>query len=145
MAATGGIAVVPWYSIGIQYAAASSRRWHVVAPERSVPKFENAFVVRLPTKVCRCDAPGLPGNTIGSSGAWCEKLQFSMKFTPTRSERETPSPSPGEGLSRASAAGPSAAAATSSTAPRTISTAAFTAFPPPVASHVNPATVRFGF
>ena len=80
---------------------------HVVAPDRSEPKLENALVVRFPTNVCWCDAPGLPGKTIGSSGAWCEKRQFSMKLTPTRSVREIAArSSPVFGLSPASAAGP---------------------------------------
>ena len=44
-------------------ACTSSRR------SEAIPKWEKAFVVRFPTNVCWCDAPGLPGKTIGSSGA----------------------------------------------------------------------------
>ena len=104
---------------------------HVVPPDRSEPKFENALVVRFPTNVCWCDAPGLPGKTIGSSGAWCEKRQFSMKFTPTRSAREIAArSSPVFGLSPAMAAGPSAAASTRTSAPTVTNAIALTPFPP---------------
>ena len=66
--------------------------------------------------------PGLPGKTIGSSGAWWEKRVFSMKFTPTRSAREIPArSSPVFGLPPAMAAGPSAVAIASMSAPTVIS------------------------
>ena len=119
----------------------SSARMHVVDPERSEPKLEKALVVRFPTNVCWCEAPGLPGKTMGSSGAWCEKRQFSMKFTPTRSARETSSP----GASPASAAGPSAAASTRTRAPAVISASALTACLLRLRVSTNPSTEPFGF
>src|SRR5438477_11396275 len=39
------------------------------------PAVEAAFVPVLPKKVCRCDAPGMFGCTIGSSGSMWENLQ----------------------------------------------------------------------
>ncbi len=93
---------MPWYSAGTQYAAVSSERRHVVPPERSEPNVEDAFVVRLPTNVCRWEAPGFPGKTIGSSGPWWLNRQFSTKFTPRRSaRRRSPVTSPAGGFASA--------------------------------------------
>ena len=44
-------------------------------------RVENAFVVWLPTKLWSCDAPGVFGNTIGSSVLRWLNMQLPMKFT----------------------------------------------------------------
>ncbi len=54
-------------SVGIQYAEWSSTGLQVVSvswKRLSVVVF--AFVDRLPKNECMCDAPGMPGKTIGS-------------------------------------------------------------------------------
>jgi len=71
------------------------------------PKDEKPFVVRFPTNVCRYEAPGWPGNAIGSSRTWWLERQLSPKFTPARSARESTACSfPFFGFPPASAAGP---------------------------------------
>ena len=77
---------------------------------RSDSYVEDAFVVRLPTNVCSCDAPAFPGKTIGSSGARWLKRQLSTKLTPLQVDaRDVVTPS---GFSPASAAGPRTTATT---------------------------------
>ena len=44
----------------------------------SVALVENAFVVRFPKNTCRWEAPGWPGNMIGSSVARCDSVQCSV-------------------------------------------------------------------
>ena len=41
---------------------------HDVPPACRLARVDIAFVELLPMKVCECEAPGRPGNTIGSSG-----------------------------------------------------------------------------
>ena len=72
-------------------------------------------------------APAFPGKTIGSSGAWWLKLQFSMKLTPCRSARDA---SPVFGFSPANAAGPSNAATTVRTPAAAIRISALTSTSP---------------
>src|SRR6476469_4437611 len=65
---SGLTATSPLNSVGIQYADRSPLALHVVAPLASESMVVAAFVVVLPMNVCRCEAPGRPGNTMGSSG-----------------------------------------------------------------------------
>ena len=83
MVAAAGVIIWPFRrSVGIQYAAFSPDRLHVVEPARSVRSVEKAFVVVLPTKLWSCDAPGWRGYTIGSSIAIWLKVHEPTKFTP---------------------------------------------------------------
>ena len=122
-----------------QYAAVSARRVHDVPPARSESYVDDASVVRLPTNVCWCDAPAFPGKTIGSSGAWWLKVQFSMKLTPCRSARDA---SPIFGFSPANAAGPSNAATTVRTPAAAIRITALTSTSPDGTTKRFPCEVR---
>src|SRR3982750_3890925 len=46
---------------------------------------EFAFTPVLPKKACRCDRPGWPGKTIGSSNAMCDSSQ-TVRKAPVPSE-----------------------------------------------------------
>ena len=64
-------------SVGNQYDAVSFLSSHELAPVvLSDSGVENAVGCVLPMNVCRCDAPGIPGNTSGSSGACRVTLQL---------------------------------------------------------------------
>src|SRR5262245_12646901 len=65
---TGCTAVVPFSSVGIQYPVLSPGVMQAVLPAWRLASVVAAFVVVLPMNVCGCDAPGMFGNTIGSSG-----------------------------------------------------------------------------
>ena len=58
--------------VGAQYPAVSLGTRQLVSPASIVPNVEDAFTPVLPKKSWRWDAPGWPGNTIGSSGSVCE-------------------------------------------------------------------------
>src|SRR2546423_753742 len=62
--------------VGNQYPALSAVSWQVVLPVTMVAAVEFASVAVLPTKVWLWEAPGLPGNTIGSSLRWWETAQL---------------------------------------------------------------------
>src|SRR3954452_15017727 len=65
---TGCTAVSPWRRVGIQYPVLSPGVMHAVPPDCRLARVVAAFVVVLPMNVCECEAPGMVGNTIGSSG-----------------------------------------------------------------------------
>src|SRR3954463_7002794 len=65
---TGCTAVVPLSSVGIQYPVLSPGVMHAVPPACRLASVVAALVVVLPMNVCECEAPGMFGNTIGSSG-----------------------------------------------------------------------------
>ena len=65
---TGCTAVSPLSRVGIQYPVLSPGVMQEVPPACSEDSVEFAFVELLPMNVCECEAPGRPGNTIGSSG-----------------------------------------------------------------------------
>jgi hypothetical protein len=62
----------------------SPGREHVVRPARSDSSDDDASVEVLPTNVCGWEAPCLPGDTIGSSGAIWLNPQTLMKLTPCK-------------------------------------------------------------
>src|SRR5438552_16397222 len=66
---SGSTAVAPLNSVGIQYADRSPLALQVVCPAVRDATVVAAFVVVLPMNVCRCEAPGRFGYTIGSSPA----------------------------------------------------------------------------
>src|SRR6266568_3674783 len=66
---SGLTGVSPLNSVGCQYADRSPLALQVVWPLLSDSTVEAAFVVVLPMNVCRCEAPGKFGKTIGSSPA----------------------------------------------------------------------------
>src|SRR5438874_13604443 len=69
-------------SDGTQYAARSAAGLQVVAARCSRASVEYAFVETLPKKVWRCDSPGCPGRTIGSSPALWLNRQLLQKLLP---------------------------------------------------------------
>src|SRR5918994_2935452 len=69
--AFGSICLPFMYAVGAQYGAVSLEGRQVVLLDRSSLTVENASADRLPKKSCKCEAPGWPGNTIGSSGRVC--------------------------------------------------------------------------
>src|ERR671919_867032 len=73
--AFGSICLPFMYAVGAQYGAVSLDGRQVVRLDRRELTVENAFADLLPKKSCKCDAPGWPGNTIGSSGRVCVYLQ----------------------------------------------------------------------
>src|SRR5436190_16758484 len=93
---------------------------HVELPEfASESAVENALVPVLPKKTCRCDLPGWPGKTIGSSNAMWEKPQTvrnsPLPLTPGASSvgriRSSLKPGAGAGSLVTSMAGPAPCAA----------------------------------
>src|SRR5690349_20676623 len=64
---TGWTAVAPLSSVGIQYPVLSPGVMQAVPPACRPASVVAALVVVLPMKVCECEAPGMFGNTIGSS------------------------------------------------------------------------------
>src|SRR3954454_3226911 len=64
---TGCTAVSPLRRVGIQYPVLSPGVMQAVPPDCRVLRVVAAFVVVLPMNVCECEAPGMFGNTIGSS------------------------------------------------------------------------------
>ena len=73
MRMTPGLTCTPSMNpAGAQYPAVSLGTRQVVSPASIVSNVEDAFTPVLPKKSCRWDAPGWPGNTIGSSGNECE-------------------------------------------------------------------------
>src|SRR6476659_7875657 len=77
-------------SAGAQYAAVSPCSAQFVPPA-SIPVYvENAFVVSLPKKSCRCEAPGCFGYTIGSSGArWLGRQSVKKVWPPACADGTT--------------------------------------------------------
>src|ERR687897_2478844 len=73
--AFGSIRLPFMYPVGAQYGAVSLEGRQVVLLDRSEWAVENASADTLPKKSCRCEAPGWPGNRIGSSGRLCVYLQ----------------------------------------------------------------------
>src|ERR671910_295552 len=73
--AFGSIRLPFMYPVGAQYGAVSLEGRQVVRLDRSSWTVENASADTLPKKSCRCERPGWPGNTIGSSGRVCVYLQ----------------------------------------------------------------------
>ena len=59
-------------AVGAQYPAVSLGTRQVVSPASIDPNVDDASTLVLPKKSWRWDAPGWPGNTIGSSINECE-------------------------------------------------------------------------
>ena len=68
------------YSVGIQYAAVSSDGSHVVPECVRLLTVENASVDQAPLNSCEWAAPGMPGNTAGSSLAVCDGMHEAAKI-----------------------------------------------------------------
>src|SRR5918996_6512346 len=73
--AFGSICLPFMNAVGAQYGAVSLDGRQVVLLDRSSLTVENASADTFPKKSCKCEAPGWPGNTIGSSGRVCVYLQ----------------------------------------------------------------------